>query len=173
MPMRRRWLPVFALSISLIRSVAAAAPGDPLESVDCRRALEALRSREALVAAERSDERVDRAAPDARLRALRRDAAFVCLGSRADPPRPAQPVARRPLAVEPSLSGRPAPSPLPAAVQNEPPPAAPGVPAPTLATTSDPARIWASDGSRLMRIGAGCLGPRGWCSVQGTVLQCP
>ncbi|MEO5695542.1 MAG: hypothetical protein ABIQ60_00245 [Burkholderiaceae bacterium] len=173
MPMRSRWLPFFVLSLALIRSVAAAAPGDPLESVDCRRALDALGSREGVVAAQRSDDHTDRAAPDARLQALRRNAAFVCLGSRADASRPARPVVRRPLVVEPSLTGGPAPLRSPAAVRNEPAAAEPGVPPPTVVTTCDPAGCWSSDGSRLIRAGAGFIGPGGWCSVQGSVLQCP
>jgi hypothetical protein len=40
-------------------------------------------------------------------------------------------------------------------------------------TSCDAGGCWANDGSRLNRVGPNLWGPRGVCTVQGTLLQCP
>jgi hypothetical protein len=50
------------------------------------------------------------------------------------------------------------------------------LPAPVLPksiTSCDALGCWASDGTRLQRVGPNLLGPRGFCSAPGGVLQCP
>jgi hypothetical protein len=68
---------------------ATAAPGDPLASAECRRALAALNAEEAVVAeSSRAGGGVtanDRRLIDARLAPMRRQAARACLARRADP----------------------------------------------------------------------------------------
>ena len=54
-----------------------------------------------------------------------------------------------------------------------PTPALPAA-APLLTVTAcDATGCLASDGTRLQWVGPSLLGPRGMCTVQGTVLQCP
>jgi len=40
-------------------------------------------------------------------------------------------------------------------------------------TGCDALGCWASDGTRLLKDGQNLIGPRGFCSRQGTVLICP
>lgn len=155
--------------------------GDPLQSAECQQALESLQVREAAVIA------AAHAAPEmppaaAALQAARRQAARDCLAARADPPTPRssapplalQRFAQPPLAVPPvrassgALPAAPLPLPLPL-----PPPAAPGrAERPTFVMSCDVVGCWANDGSRLDRVGPNLWGPRGACTVQGTLLQC-
>ena len=44
---------------------------------------------------------------------------------------------------------------------------------PLTVTGCDASGCWASDGTRLQQAGPQLLGPRGFCSVQGALLQCP
>jgi len=53
-----------------------------------------------------------------------------------------------------------------------PSPALPA-PAPTSVLSCDIGGCWANDGSRLNRVGPTLWGPRGACTVLGTLLQCP
>jgi len=169
------------LASNVVLAPAAAASGDPLESVECRRALAVVDSEEAAVAeASRASGGVtanDRRLIDAKLAPARRRAASACLARQADastlpaqrPVRP-PPVATAPMAVAPAA--RPA---LAAAL---PPtaPLAPTIPragSPYAVTSCDAGGCWANDGSRLNRVGATLWGPRGACSVQGSMLQCP
>jgi len=172
MPVDRGVL-LFAAAL-LAAASAAAASDDPLQAPECRQALAALHDEEAAAAsaprplgAERRDGRA--VAPT--LDAARRRAGRSCLASRADPPvrgRLAQP----PLAVPPVAGVRP---PLPAASSPAPaiPTRPPGPPPLTSITSCDSGGCWASDGSRLNRVGPTLWGPHGACSVQGTVVQCP
>jgi hypothetical protein len=165
---------LFTLIVVLAGSVAVAQPIDPLNSADCRQALKTLQAQEdAALAAPQAGRQSGglRRSPDARLETLRRHAALVCLGGRADSPPPAQRFAQPPVVVPPVAMARP--------VQQLALPTLPTVPAPkhveppVVTTSCDPLGCWASDGSRLNRVGQNLLGPRGLCGVQGTLLQCP
>ena len=76
-----------------------------------------------------------------------------------------------PISVLPPPAPGPAPA-LPAL--REPPPAVARPPdRPRFITTCDAIGCWADDGSRLDRVGPDLRGPRGLCTVQGTLLTCP
>jgi len=157
------------------------APGDPLESAECRRALAVLNSEEAAVAeSSRASGGVtanDRRLIDATLAPARRQAARACLARRADPAtlssqrlvRP-PPIATAPLMAAPASGVA-----LPALTQRAAPlaPPATGVDRPYAITSCDAGGCWANDGSRLNRVGPNLWGPHGICSVQGSLLQCP
>jgi len=172
-----------AASAANAASATPAAPsvGDPLESDECRRALAALNSEEAaVVESSRATGGVsanERRLIDARLAPARRQAATACLARRADPAtlsserlvRP-PPIATPPLAVAPASS--PAPTAATARATPLAPPAA-SAEKPYAITSCDAGGCWANDGSRLNRVGPNLWGPRGICTVQGSLLQCP
>jgi hypothetical protein len=152
--MPHRLFAVIALGLA---TMASAAPSpDPLKSPECRRALDEL---------ERTvDAKPPGAAGAQRVAAARRIAADACLGrsdgkaARSGAPYPAEAV------PPPVISGATAPRPQPA-------PAAPARPA--VITTCDTAGCWDSEGRRLNQIGPLLVGPRGPCTVQGGLAQCP
>ena len=160
---------------------ATAALGDPLESAECQRALAALSSEEAAVAeSSRASGGItanDRRLIDAKLAPVRRQAARACLARLDDPAtlssvrlvRP-PPIAVAPAGVAPASS----PAPMAATARAAPPAPAP-LPAekPYAITSCDAGGCWANDGSRLNRVGPNLWGPRGICTVQGSLLQCP
>jgi hypothetical protein len=172
-----------ALLAMMATSIGAPARGDPLESADCRRALAALNAEEAAVAA--MPRASDAVAPDerrlieARLAPARRAAATACLATRADPPTPPQrlvrppPVAVAPLAVAPASSPAPTSTSARTTPPTAPTPPAPRAERPYAITSCDPGGCWANDGSRLNRVGPNLWGPRGICTVQGSLVQCP
>ena len=162
---------------------AAGVAGDPLQSAECRAALSSLQVNEAAAASlsprgpAADDER--HRAVRTRLEASRRKAAAACLRSRDDPPSAAgpdppptrPPPVQAPMETPRLLPPRPA---LPSASRQEP--AAPLTrPAqrPRFITTCDAIGCWADDGSRLDRVGPDLRGPRGLCTLQGTLLTCP
>lgn len=157
----------------LMASAWAQAQTDPLHSPACLAAVQRLtaaedRSKEALTTA--------RAAPtapmrDERLQAARRDVARVCLGF-AELTAPAA-RARPPLAVD-GVGPAPQPTRAPHRGAAAAPAAAPLRPPAMLTLTNcDANGCWASDGTRLQRQGTLLLGPRGYCTLLGTVLNCP
>jgi hypothetical protein len=144
---------------------ALAQPADPLQSPACKQALAALQAAEEKLPAKQGD-----GAESARRNLLpwQQAAARACLGAAADPERP--PGAARLVLPNPVLPTRPA---LTVPAQRAMPPPAPR-PAPLLSITScDALGCWASDGTRLQRLGGALLGPQGFCSAHGTVLNCP
>jgi hypothetical protein len=158
---------------------AGAAPRDPLRTADCERALQALLAREQQAA---SAPRAGTGSPmpplasDARYQALRRSAAKSCLGGTDAPPaRLAQPpVSVAPVIVAPSIAPPAASHVMPLVAPVLPPTPPPRrADAPAVVTSCDPAGCWASDGSRLNRMGPNLVGPRGLCTQQGVLLQCP
>jgi hypothetical protein len=172
---------LIALIAALAVSAAAAEENDLLKSVECRDALASLQLEEAAIpAAPRASlapAQREGPAPDARLQSLRRLAARVCLGGRADdslrtqrfsvPPISVPPVAAvPPTAAVPLMLGS-VPSSRPRMPQPVP------VEASTVITACDAVGCWASDSTRLHRIGPNLQGPRGLCSVHGGVLLCP
>jgi len=177
-----------ASSTPAARAVATATPagmtrprGDPLESAECQRTVAALNADEAAVAessrARGSVTANDRRLIDARLAPVRRHAATACLARRADPAslsaerlmRP-PPVAAAPVVVAPGSSPAPA-----ATTARAAPPAPTAAPPerPYAITSCDSGGCWANDGSRLNRVGPNLWGPRGVCTVQGSLVQCP
>jgi hypothetical protein len=133
------------------------------ESPACRRALDALDALEATSAK-------DRAARPA-LEAARHRAAVACLGGRdapaSAPPRAAQPA----VTPAPARPGPPIaiPMPVPASPRTPPP-----RPAPALTVTGcDATGCWASDGTRLQRVGPNLMTPGGHtCTTSGALLHC-
>jgi hypothetical protein len=152
---------LFAAAASTALSAPAPDP-DPLSSSECAAAREEL------------DQAIGEPAPNRRaqperLARARRQAALACLGpqsgsrERSGAPQPAQ-------AVPPAVIGvRPA-QPPPAIAAPQPPLA---IPRAAVITTCDPAGCWDSEGRRLNNMGPLLMGPRGLCTIQGGVLNCP
>ena len=139
----------------------AQAAGDPLKSPECARA------RDSLEAARAASQ------PAARVEALRRDAARICLGAGGDALPPAR-VAQPPLHVPPTRitpAVRPTAPSLPLA-----PPAAPlpEIRRPGAVTNCDAGGCWDSNGTRLNRAGPNLVTPGGsLCTQQGSLVNCP
>jgi hypothetical protein len=166
---------------------SAPSAGDLLHSSACKAALAALQAQEDATA------KSARALPGGRaasqpggpaLAAARAQAAQACLGaaaasgaeagaaSGAAPGSAPGAAARR--ALQPPISVAPAGAAARAGVApgpGSPPPV--NVPPLTTLGHCDAAGCWASDGTRLQRLGPALVGPRGVCSVQGSVLSCP
>ncbi|HEY0856841.1 MAG TPA: hypothetical protein VGE16_07280 [Albitalea sp.] len=157
-----------------VLAVAAgtAASRELIESERCRAALGALQDAQAEAVTKRAG--ASPAKPldgetAKRLEALRRQAARACLGGTGDPtPHAGQPA---PAPLDRRSTPRPLASPvLPPAPMTP----APVPPAPPLTVLScDSSGCWASDGSRLQQLGPHLLGPRGLCTQQGLMLNCP
>jgi hypothetical protein len=187
------------LSLLLVAASAGAQPAldpqtaDPLRSKACRAALAALDDRETALRTTppapamtpptlpprtedpRARADLDRARAD--LDRAQAAAALACLGETkpsAAPPRTGTPPPSAPLTVPPAAA---VPSRAGVAIEGTPTRPSPAVreaPRRPLVTTScDPAGCWADDGSRLQRFGSQLVGPRGVCSVTGSVLNCP
>jgi hypothetical protein len=157
-----------------VTAASAATGADPIQAPECQRALSALHDEEAAAAsapaAIRADRRDAHAVPPG-LDAARRRAAHSCLASRTDEP-PSSRFAEPPVAVPPVAGVRsplPALAPAPVAIPTRPP----SPPPLTSITACDAAGCWASDGTRLNRVGPTLWGPRGACSVFGAVVHCP
>jgi len=165
---------LYALTAALAVNAVLAQEGNPLQSADCRKALDALQTQEDAAAALRRSggqtEGRERRPVHAELEKARRHAAIACLGGRADSPPPSARFAQPPMTVAPI---RIAPAPPPQLPAGPMPPLLKKVEPPTLVTACDLGGCWASDGSRLQRAGPNLLGPRGLCSVQGALLHCP
>ena len=106
----------------------------------------------------------------ARLAQARKQAALACLGRasedrvRSGAQQPAQAVAPPVVAPPPARAALPAPA----------PPAPPLViPRPIAITACDAAGCWDSEGRRLNYMGPLLMGPRGACTVQGALANCP
>lgn len=155
------------VAVLLLASAAAAASGqamnaDPLSSSECAAARSELDKALSEPAAGQ--------ARSQRLARARQQVALVCLGPgsgervRSGAPQPAQ-------AVPPSLIPMPpAPAPAPAIT---PPPPPPDVPRAAPLTTCDPAGCWDSEGRRLNKMGPLLISPRGLCTIEGGLLNCP
>jgi hypothetical protein len=133
-------------------------------------------SRECMAAREELEQAISKAAPDRqarpeRIARARRQAALACLGpssssrERSGAPQPAQ------VVPAPVVGVRPVPAPPAAALAVPQPPLA--IPRPAVITACDPAGCWDSEGRRLNNMGPLLMGPRGLCTLQGGVLNCP
>ena len=159
---------LLAVAAVLASPAAAEQHEDPLKSPACRAAVDALQVREAEVRAARSTEspadRVRQPEAMARMQAARKQAAQACLRGSGDRPPPAY-VAPPPVAVLPSApAGRAPPAAAAPLPRPQPPP---------IVTSCDAAGCWTSDGKWLPRAGSTLIGPRGPCTVQGVLLNCP
>ncbi len=193
----------WALLVACCLGPAWAQPSDPLQSAGCVQALSTLQDVEGQLAAgpqaasaapHDADARRDQAR--AQLAKLKRQAARICLGTGSlgargahdQPPRgglqvPAPPQPGPALAPKAAGSGDGGPAHGPSAPSAPSAPstpstrAAPSAPVtqrPLLSITScDANGCWSSDGTRLQRFGSQLLGPRGFCNVQGSVVNCP
>jgi len=170
---------VLATLLALVDSTTATATSDPLQSAECRRALAELNAQEAAVAetwrASGGVTANDRQLIDATLAPARRHATRACLARAADPATLAsQPLVRPPPIATAPLVVAPASSPAPTTPRTAPLPSASArTEKPFAITSCDAGGCWANDGSRLNRVGPNLWGPRGICSVQGSLLQCP
>jgi hypothetical protein len=191
MPRVLCFFPTCVLIVFLtISCCAALASDDPMQSSACGAALRELQVQEEVGRLNVVAPTLSSAVPDvssapgaaasgssiaASLIAARRQAAQACLGPAAlkQPPRQGQ--YQQPISV-PSVGGlragatwRPSAS---AAITAQAAVAMP--PGATLALTScDALGCWASDGSRLDRIGTQLRSPQGLCTAVGAVLNCP
>jgi hypothetical protein len=135
---------------------------DPLGSAQCTAA-------QARLDAALADASAGRRGARERLAQVRRDAIAACLGSapegaeRSGAPEPA-------LAVSPTQIGSRV-DPLPGPVTT--PQASAPNPRPAAITTCDPGGCWDSEGRRLNQLGPVLVGPRGTCTVQAGVVNCP
>jgi hypothetical protein len=111
----------------------------------------------------------------AKLAELKRDAARTCLGGDGTPSPAPQHVGKQPISVAPvapvAVSPHSSGPRLPAHTSSRPPPAS--VAPLTSITSCDTVGCWASDGTRLQKVGPNLLGPKGFCTVQESVLNCP
>ena len=144
------------LIIALLTAMPVA-HADPLKSGACGAAIAQLQAA--------------REARAGNVEAVRQAAARTCLGQ-AEPSSPrSNRWAQPPLVVPPpviELPGPPAaaatPRPLPPAVH---------IDRPATIGACDANGCWASDGSRLNRIGPNLVGPAGVCTIQGGLAYCP
>jgi hypothetical protein len=157
---------VLLLLAILAAGTAVAQDADRMNSPECRRALEALQAQEAQAPAESTRPRTDRQ----QIEALRRQAARACLGGTGDPAPSAARSPAPPITVSPPARTQ---QPPPAPVAPRAPPVAVPPPSPAGIASCDATGCWTTDGTRLRRSGPNLFGPRGPCTVRGTVLQCP
>lgn len=156
------------ITLALAAGGSLAQGADPLKSSECIQTLDALQAQEAaMVATAQHKDAGEQAEQLATLETLRRDAAHACLGSRLDAPPRVERLARPPIAVAPVAPRAAVTPPVPAAT---PPPIR--IPPLRTITICDAAGCWASDGTRLSRVGPLLFGPPGLCTLQGAVLSC-
>ena len=156
--------PFLALLLAAGAALAASAePADRLDSPECKAARGELE-------ATLDDPGIGRNERAQRLAAVRKKVLSICLG-----PASAQP--QRAGAPQPALAV-PAPiisaPPLYPTVRATPAPLPPvEVPRPAVITTCDAAGCWDSEGRRLNQLGPMLVGPRGPCTLQGGIANCP
>jgi hypothetical protein len=160
-------MPRFVASLLLAAAAstalsAQASEADPLNSSECVAAREELDKALSEPAANRQarSERLARARGHAALRCLGREAGGRERSGAPEPPQAVPP---------PAISVRPATAPRVSAAPQ--PPVA--IPRPATITACDPAGCWDSEGRRLNNMGPHLMGPRGLCTLQGGLLNCP
>jgi hypothetical protein len=155
---------VLALLIVAGASLAAnAQPADRMDSPECRAARDQLE-------ATLDDPGLGREERAQRLAGVRKEVLTICLGApSAHPQRSGAP---EPVIAVPApiISLPPAHSNAPGATTPLPPVASPR---PTVITTCDPGGCWDSAGHRINNLGPMLVGPRGLCTLQGGIANCP
>ena len=171
---------VFTLALAAALLPGLARAEELPRSTACHAALQALGDAEdALGAAWAASAASAPAQPDAerqrrisaQLFPQRQRVADACLGgvprSPARAATPPGPVPAGPVTPRPGFLPAPMPTPTPAPI------APPRVQGPLTVGPCNAATCVTSDGSTLTRVGPHLVGPRGLCTVQGTVLICP
>ncbi len=165
------------IGLMFLTSAAYAQPADPPAMAKCRHALDELNAHEDSIAASRkSNEQSGPADAGARtkLTALRKVAVHLCLGGPIDFSQPTRQTAQPPMSVSANSITPATRLQVPSEVNLTPTPTPMPTRAPQLVVNScDANGCWASDGTRLQRAGSNLLGPRGYCTLQGALLQCP
>ncbi|MDB5872526.1 MAG: hypothetical protein JWQ07_1968 [Ramlibacter sp.] len=152
------------LFVALAPPAVCAQDADPLNSAACKAAREALES-------VFDDPGLSRQARAGRLGLARENAAAACLGrSAGQRERSGAPVPAQAVPAPAITAGRLSPAPLPAPAPPAPPLA---ISRPAAITTCDPAGCWDSEGRRLNNMGPLLIGPRGPCTLQGGLVNCP
>jgi hypothetical protein len=167
--MQRALLTLFLLGLAM--PAALGADADP-QSNACQRALAALQTREAELAAAARADTPARIPTDARWQALRGQAARDCLGRDSAASAPPGRLAQPPVVVPPVVVP---PAPAETAQRRSPPPLAapsPSYKPPVTVMSCDPLGCWTSDGARLPHTGRNPLDARVRCSVQGRMVVC-
>ncbi len=154
---------VLSIVAAFAAGPAAARPGSPA----CGAALAELERREQALLALPADAR---GAQRPRVIEQQRRAAMACLGGPPDAP-PRAGLAAAPISAAPATApvARPLPAPSASSAVVPAPPARP----PGTVGSCDALGCWASDGTRLQKIGPSLLGPGGLCTVTAGFLRCP
>jgi hypothetical protein len=159
------------LALMWLALPAAAAPDEAgPRTPACRSAVAALEQAEDTLAshAASAPQRPRAANVAARLQPLRQRVADACLGGMTTSPPPSQ---RTWLPPAPTARAQPA---RPRVATPTPPPLDLPRPAPPVTITHcTPATCVTSDGATLTRAGAGLIGTKGRCTVQGMFVNCP
>jgi hypothetical protein len=179
------------LRLAILCTLALAFAGRAAAQVPVRTDL--MKTPGCVSARQQLDQALAAGGPRDRLQAAKRQAALSCLGIslpadgqqngeagaatlKADHTKPAPAPRNRvpppPLPVEP-IRLRPTPMLAPITAPAAPPPALPAPPGPAVITTCDDAGCWDSKGIRYNQQGPVLLGPRGVCTRQGGLLNCP
>jgi hypothetical protein len=177
-------MPRFSIAMLCLAAMTATAAGpqegDPMSSSDCHAALDALQVHEDWAASTAQEDHQADAAQQREARAelenARRRAARACLGGSGEPPPPSRHLLPSTIVVPPVAAPPAHPPSLPATVAIPPMPVTlppKRIEPPPIVTACDAAGCWASDGTRLQRVGPNLQGPRGVCTVQGAILHCP
>ncbi len=148
--------------LALALAVLGFAPAQAEDSTDLMRTPEcavARRQLEAVLAA---------GGPRDRLDVVRRQAALQCLGVEV-PPQPESRSVPPPASLD-AIRLRPEPALRPPAAPPAPPPPPPG---PVVITTCDATGCWDASGARYNQQGPVLIGPRGVCTQQNGLLNCP
>ena len=133
-----------------------------------------MKTPECLAARQQLDEAFAAGGPRERLLPAREQAALKCFGMKPPPPPDGRFVPPS-AAVDPIRLRAEASLPRPpgaAAPPISPPPPIP-IPRPPVVTSCDAAGCWDSNGTRYNQQGPMLLGPRGVCTLQGGLLNCP
>ena len=165
-----RRLGVFCIFVS---SLSAGPPAGAQASPDL------LKTPECLAARQQLDDAFTAGGPRARLDAARERAALKCFGVKPSLP-PESRVVSPPVVVDPirlrpeaALSRASVVVAQPAAPAVSPPLPSVAVQRSPAVTSCDAAGCWDSDGARYNQQGPVLVGPRGICTVQAGVLNCP
>lgn len=169
---------LIALAAAFSATTMAAPSTDRLHSAGCVSAMSALRDVGVAMAGSTESSKGVSAADSralAKLAELKRVAARTCLGGDGTAPPVPQQIGQKPISVAPvsPVAVTPNPSGLGLPEHTSPRPTTASVAPLTSITSCDPVGCWASDGTRLQKVGPNLLGPKGFCTVQGYALNCP